>query len=88
MKNSTAPLRRLLEPVGECLTLKTARALVKLRAAPEVQECMAKLARKCNEGKLSAKERAEYEAGVMASNFIAILKSQTRQRLAAVGKTL
>ncbi len=37
-------------------------------------------AEKCNEGTLSADERAEYEACVMAANIVAILHAKTRAR--------
>jgi hypothetical protein len=83
----TPVLKRLLAPVGKCLTVKTARALVKLRADPEVQLRMEELGRKSNEGKLGLEEHAEYEAYVMAGNLIAILQSQARRRLAEAGKS-
>jgi hypothetical protein len=86
MNTSTTPvLKRLLDPVGKCLTVKSARALVKLRADPEVQARMEEWAEKCNEGKLSKEERAEYEACLMAGTLIAILQSKARQFLAKAG---
>ena len=63
----------MLEPVSRSLGLKTARALAALRVE--------KLAEKCNEGKLTAKERAEYEAYVQASTLIGILQAKARRIL-------
>jgi hypothetical protein len=77
-------LNRLLEPVGRCLSEEAARALVGLRADEEAQARVGELAEKCNEGTLSAEERAEYEAYVMAAGIVAILQAQARARLATV----
>jgi hypothetical protein len=81
--STTRALNRLLEPVGRCLSTKAARALADLRADEEVQTHIRELAEKCNEGTLSAVERAEYEAYVMAGHIVAILQAQARARLAA-----
>ena len=79
---ATRILDRLLEPVGRCLSAKAARELASLRADEEAQACVRELAEKCNEGTLSADERAEYEACVMAANIVAILQAKARARLA------
>jgi len=81
--STTRVLDRLLEPVGRCLSEKAARALASLRADAEVQDHVRALAEKCNEGELSAEERAEYEAYVMAAHIVAILQAKARARLAA-----
>lgn len=78
---TTQILDRLLEPVGRSLSAKAARELVALRADAEVQARVRELAAKCNEGALSAEERAEYEAYVMAANIVAILQAKARARL-------
>ena len=79
--HGSAVLNEMLEPVSRSLGLKTARALVALR----VDDCAAarveKLADKCNEGKLTAAERAEYEAYVQASTLIGILQAKARRIL-------
>jgi hypothetical protein len=74
-------LDRLLELVGRCLSEEAARELAGLRADPEVQARVAELAGKCNEGTLSAEERAEYESHVMAAGIVAILQAKARARL-------
>jgi hypothetical protein len=80
-------VNRLLEPLGRCLTPEVARQLVQLRADPKTQARVQTLADKCNEGLLSPAERAEYEAFVSTSNFIAILQAKARALLARQGKS-
>ena len=69
------------EPVSRCIGLKTARSLVALRASGRTQARVEKLAEKCNEGKLTASERAEYEAYVQASTLIGVLQAKARRIL-------
>ena len=78
----TPVLDRLLDPLGRCLTPEVARRLVQLRADPEAQARIDELADKCNDGRLSPEERAEYETYVWAGNFIAILQAKARALLA------
>jgi hypothetical protein len=78
---ATQLLDRLLDPVGRCLSRRAARELASLRADDETQARVRELAEKCNEGVLSAEERAEYEAYVMAANIVAILQAKARARL-------
>jgi hypothetical protein len=48
---------------------------------------MSALARKCNEGKLTPEERAEYEINVLAAELLALLQAQARALVhAANGK--
>ena len=61
--------------------IEAAKKLLGLRASPEAQRRMDELARKCNEGELTAEERAEYETYVTAGTLIAILQSKARQLL-------
>ena len=75
-------LDRILEPVSSSLNDEAARKLIGLKADRKAQAHVAALARKCNEGELSAEERAEYETYVMAGEFIAILQAKARLRLA------
>jgi hypothetical protein len=75
-------LRRILEPVSSCLNDEAARKLIGLKADRKMQARVAALARKCDEGKLSAEERAEYEAYVLAGEFVALLQAKARLILA------
>ena len=72
---------RLAEPVVQALTPEVAKALVQLRADPELQAKMDDLAEKCNEGKLTEDEREEYDASIRFGNFIAILQAKARTLL-------
>ena len=80
--NGSTLLDRLLDPVARCLTPESARELVALRADRKAQRRIEELAEAAGEGRLSAQERAEYEAYVAASSFIAILQSKARAILA------
>ncbi|MBI2808249.1 MAG: hypothetical protein HYX68_24955 [Planctomycetes bacterium] len=81
MKRSLNTLDRLVEPVVRTLTPDVAKALVDLRADPVLQARMDELAEKCNEGKLTADEREEYETSIRFGNFIAILQAKARRLL-------
>ncbi len=79
-------LNRLLEPVSSSLNEEAARKLVGLKADRQARARVAKLARKCNEGELTAEERDEYEMYVMAGEFVAILQAKARLVLARTGQ--
>jgi hypothetical protein len=79
--HDSAVLEEMLEPVSRCFGLETARALVGLRIGKRTQTRVEKLAEKCNEGRLTPNERAEYEAYVQASTLIGILQAKARRVL-------
>ncbi len=81
-RNGSAVLERLLEPVSRSLNVEAARKLIRLKADAKTQARVDELARKCNEGELSADERSEYERYVTASTLIAILQAKARLLLA------
>ena len=82
MKTFDAPvLDRILDPVSRVLTPEVARSLVKLRVDAKTQAKIDKLARKCNDGKLTDAERSEYETYVSAIDFVAILQAKARALL-------
>jgi len=76
--NVVQTLSRLLEPVGQTLTLKSAQALASLRADAAAQTHIEHLAARCTEGELTREERAEYDAYVSANTVIAILQAKAR----------
>ena len=79
MKSLETPiLSRLLDPLGRILTPSVARDLVKMRFDRNAQAHIDKLARKCNEGKLTDVERKEYETYVYFIDFVAILQAKAR----------
>jgi hypothetical protein len=79
--NRTTTLDRLVEPVVRILTPEVARALIQLRADPELQARMDELAEKCNEGQLTSEEREEYETSVRFANYLAIIQAKARRLL-------
>jgi hypothetical protein len=79
-------LERLLNPVSASLNEEAARKLIGLKADPKVNSRVKKLARKCNEGKLTAEEQAEYETYVLAGDFIALLQAKARVILSRRGQ--
>jgi hypothetical protein len=81
-RNGPAVLERLLEPVSRSLNVEAARKLVRLKADAKTQAIVDELARKCNEGELTPRERLQYERYVTAGNVIAILQAKARLLLA------
>lgn len=81
MSDATRVLDRLLDPLSRCLDTESARRVAEFRVAANVQERVDALAERANEGLLSDDERAEYEAYVSASDFIAILQLKALRNL-------
>ena len=79
--DQTAILDRILDPITNCLTPDVAAKLVALRADPETQARVDKLADKANEGTLSTEERAEYDRYRDAFHFVTILQAKARKLL-------
>ena len=75
-------LGSLLEPVARCFTPEVARRLVDLKADPVVQNRVAELAAKANEGGLSNQEEAEYDRYIEAADIVGILQAKARTLLA------
>jgi hypothetical protein len=79
MKTLERPvLDKVIDPLTSILTPEVAHRLVSFRFDQKTQMKIDKLARKCNEGRLSEAERTEYEAYVYAIDFIAILQAKAR----------
>ncbi len=74
-------LNPLLDALGKCLSVRSAAALVKLRADKKSQRRIEKLADKNTEGDLTPEEHSEYAGYVFANNFIAILQAKARALL-------
>lgn len=77
----TDVLDRVLDPFTDCLTPEVARRIVDLRADAATQARVDELASKANEGRLSDRERAEYEVYRSAFHFITILQAKARSLL-------
>ena len=80
--SNTALLDELLDPFAQCLDAESTRRVLEFGIAPGVQEKVALLAERADEGLASESELAEYEALVNAADFIAILKLKAQRRLA------
>ena len=70
-------------PVLRIVLPEKAEAVLRFRAAPELQARIEELAGKSTEGQLTETERAEYTGYVRANKFIAILQRQARQLIGA-----
>ncbi|HEX7449283.1 MAG TPA: hypothetical protein VF306_17140 [Pirellulales bacterium] len=81
-RQNIAVMDDLLSPLTACFTPEVASRIAGLRASPEVQARLDRLADKCSEGTLTADERLAYEAAVRAVNFIGVLQAQARAMLA------
>ena len=74
-------IHQLIEPVGQCLTVEVAERLVSLRANPELQREVDRLADKANRGTLTEDERAQYEQYVSFAQFVTLLQIEARDLL-------
>jgi hypothetical protein len=79
---TTNYLDRFLDPVVESFTPAIARKIVNLRAAPDVEQHVAELRRKANDGTLTPEEDAEYKDFVESLDVISILQAKARWFLA------
>ena len=66
-------------PVLRIVLPEKAEAVLRFRAAPELQARVEELAGKSTEGQLTETERAEYAGYVRANKFIGILQRQARK---------
>ena len=67
--------------VVEVLSTQQAREIIAYRPSSELQERVALLAERANEGELTADERAEYLGYVRANSFVAALQARARRFL-------
>lgn len=78
-----ALLDRILDPFAQCLDAASAQRVIDFGLDPAVQQRVAVLAERANEGTLTEDERADYEALINAADFIAILKLKARRQLSS-----
>ena len=74
---------RGIGPVLRIVLPEKAEAVIRFRAAPDLQARIEELAGKSTEGQLTEAEKAEYTGYVRANKFIAILQRQARQLIGA-----
>jgi hypothetical protein len=75
-------LGRILEPLGRCLTEDSAREILSLRADAASRRRIEELATKCDAGRLTPDERAEYQVFVEVGDLVALLQAKARRYLA------
>jgi len=75
-------LDRFLNPVADAFTPELARKLADLRADEELQSHVDGLAKKANDGTITAAEDAEYKALIDAADLVAVLQLKARRFLA------
>ncbi len=71
-------LGEFVEPLGRALTPDSARALLAIQASDAARQHISELAERCNHGKLSPEEKAEYELLVDVGDMIALLQARAR----------
>jgi hypothetical protein len=79
---ATPVLDRLVSPLGDCLTVESARRLLALKPDPDIQAQIDDMATRHTEGLLTPAEELKYGRYVSYATFFAILKSKARQLLA------
>ncbi len=75
-------LDALMSPVTDCLDATALRSVSELRASPEASQRMTWLAERATQGLLTADERAECESCILFANFLGVLQSKARRKLA------
>lgn len=72
---------RAFRPVAEMLFPAHAQKILDMRPDASLQNRIAELADKANEGELTEDEQAEYEGYILANDFVAILRRQAKKSL-------
>src|SRR5436190_15571309 len=84
MRTKDAPtglLRRVIEPLGRCMTPASARQILALRADRTASRRIEKLASKRDAGTLTPEERAEYQLFVEVGDLVAVLHAKAHRYL-------
>ncbi len=84
-KTTATALNRILDPLSRSLSVEAARAIIALEIDQALQDRIEELADRCNEGRLTPEERAEYEGYVEGAEILALLKLKARRLLGGCG---
>ncbi len=76
--NATTLLGGLMEPLSRCLNPQSAREILSIQADADAHRRVEELAARCDEGKLTPEEQAEYQLFVEVGEFIALLQAKAR----------
>lgn len=71
----------MVNPLTRVFTREAAEEIANLRVDEDTQRHIDDLAEKCNEGTLTAEERAEYQEFVSYFNILTVLQSRARTYL-------
>ena len=74
---------RATQPIFCILTPEQVHKIADYHADDALQDRIAELADKANEGELSDAERAEYEGYIHANRFVAVFQAQARRRISS-----
>jgi hypothetical protein len=83
----TLAIDGILDALSRCLDAESAGRVVDFEIDPETQARVGVLAKRANEGLLSAEERAEYEAFISFDDFLSILRLKARRQLQTNGSS-
>lgn len=81
MANDTSIISEMLQPLGS-LTRQAASEIAEIRVPETVQDRVAELADKHNQGTISDEELAEYEQYVRVGNVLSVIKAKAKKVLA------
>ena len=81
-----AAFHRGVQPVLRIVPRKKVKEIAQFRPQSRLRARIEELASKSTEGRLSQRERAEYEGYVRANKFVAILQRQARYLIEANDK--
>jgi hypothetical protein len=80
-QDAYAAFDRAIDPVFRILSPQQTMEIANLHADDALQGRIELLAQKANEGELTDRERAEYEAYARANSLLAVLKAKARRAL-------
>ncbi len=72
---------KMLDLAAECFDAPTLDALAKLQLSPKLAARVDRLAEKANEGELTPRERAEYQAYIKTSELLSVIQLRARLKL-------
>lgn len=81
--STATDLDRFLTPVSDAFTPELAEAVSRIRIDDELQDYVASLAVKANQGRLTPEEEAEYKALIDAADLISVLQLKARRFLSS-----
>lgn len=72
---------KMLDLAANCFDASTLDALAKLRLSPKLATRVDRLAEKANEGRLTSRQRIEYQSYIKTSEVLAFIQLRARLKL-------